>query len=53
MNRLGDDFLAGAGFPGDENRARRPRHCFEQLKQLAHRTAPAENAFELVALLQL
>ena len=53
MNRARDDFLAGAGFAGDQDRARRRRHGFEQLKQRAHGGAAADEPLELVALLQL
>ena len=53
MNRARDDFLAGAGLAGHENRARRRRDGFEQLKERAHRRAAADEPLELVALLQL
>jgi hypothetical protein len=38
------------GFAGDQNRAGRARHCFEQLKQGLHGPAAAEDAAELIAL---
>ena len=45
--------FAGPGFAGDQDRAVRARHCLEQLKQLLHRAAAAENSAELVPLFEL
>ena len=53
VNRARDDFLAGAGLAGDENRAVGRRDGFEQLKQPRHRAALADDALEAVALLEL
>ena len=53
MDRARHDFLAGAGFAADQNRARRARDGLERLKQIAHRPTAADDAFEAVALLQL
>ena len=51
MDRARDDFLAGAGLAGHEDGARRRRHGLQQLKQVAHRRAAADEPFELVSLL--
>ena len=53
MNGARHDFLAGAGLAGDQDRAVRSRHRLEQMKQLLHRTAAAENPAELVPILEL
>jgi putative methionine-R-sulfoxide reductase with GAF domain len=53
MNRPRDHFLTSTGFAGHENGAAGRRHRFEQLKQLAHRRAAADEPFEPIALLQL
>ena len=48
-----DDFLPGARFARDENRAVRRGDRFEQLEQPRHRPALADHALEPVALLEL
>src|SRR5205814_9853576 len=53
MNRASNDFFTGAGLASNQNRARRSRHGFEQLKQLAHCAAAPENPLELIALFEL
>src|SRR5258705_13933658 len=52
MNRAGDDFFAGAGFPGNKNCAVGGRHGFKQLKHPRHSAALADHAFESVSLLE-
>ena len=53
MDSSGDDFLARAGFPSNEDRAVRACHGLKQVKQLLHRPASPENSAELIALLEL
>ena len=53
MNRARDDFLAGAGLAGDQDRAVGRRDGLEQLEQPLHRPALADDAFEAVALFEL
>jgi hypothetical protein len=47
------ELLAGAGFPRDQHGARRRRDGFEQLKQVAHDTAAANQAVDPVSVLEL
>ena len=44
VNRARDHFLAAAGFARDEDRAARRRDGLEQLEQLRHRAALADDA---------
>ena len=53
MDRARDHLLAGARFPADENRAVGGRDRFEQLKQVRHRAAFPDHAFEPVSLFEL
>ena len=53
VNRPRGELLAGAGFAGDQHRARRGRDDLEQLKQVAHHPAAADEAVDAVALFEL
>ena len=53
MDGSRDDFLARAGFAGDEDRAGRGGDRFEQLEEIPHRAAAADDAVEAEALLKL
>ena len=53
MNRAGDDFLAGPGLAGDQDRAVRAGHRLEHVKERLHRPALSEDAAESIALLEL
>ena len=53
VNRPRRELLAGAGLAGDEHRARRRRDGLEQLKEIAHRAAAADQAVDAIALLEL
>ena len=53
VNRLGGELLAGAGLARDEHRARRAGDDLEQLKQVAHDPASADEPVDAIALLQL
>ena len=53
VNGASDDLLAGSGFSGNENRAVRPGHGLEQMKQLLHRPAAPQDAAKLIALFEL
>jgi hypothetical protein len=53
MDRARDHLLAGSGFAGDENRRRRRRNRFDQLKQRAHRRAAADDRAGSKALVKL
>ena len=53
VNGARDELLAGAGLAGDENRAAGLRHGLEQLEQLPHHLALADDALEAVPLLEL
>ena len=48
-----DDFLSRSGLTGDEERAVRGRDGLQQLKQVSHRAALADDPFEPIALLEL
>ena len=50
---LGRQLLAGAGLPRDEDRARARGHRLQQVEQLAHAGAAADQALEPVAFLDL
>ena len=47
MQRLGDQFLAGAGFAGDQHRARVRREPAHRVEQLLHAGAATDEAVEL------
>ena len=53
MNGPRDHFLAGPRFAGDQDRAARPSHRLQQLKQRLHGSAAAENAAKLIPLFEL
>ena len=57
MNHVGDDFLAGAALPGDEDVGLRRRHRIDQIVDLVHRLAREyrreSRLHELEALLEL
>ena len=53
VDRARDHFLAAARFPRHENRAVGRGHGFEELKQLLHRPALPDDAFETIAFLEL
>src|SRR5204862_641364 len=53
VNRLRDQFLAGARLAADEDRGVRPRDLRHLLADAVHRAAGPENVREVVALAQL
>src|SRR3954464_11818135 len=53
MNCPGGEFLAGAGFARDENGTRRRGDGLEQLEQLAHDTAVADESVDAIPILEL
>ncbi len=52
VNRVGDQFLAGPGFAGDQNGRAAGRHLGHQVQDLQHALAFADDVGEAVALLQ-
>ena len=52
MNRLGDQFLARAGFAGDQNGRTARRHLHHQIEHAQHAVALADDVGETVALLE-
>ena len=53
MDRFGRELLAGPGLTGDEHRARRRGNDLQQLKEIAHDGAAADEAVDAITLLQL
>jgi hypothetical protein len=53
MNRSRDHLLAGAGLAGDEDRCRRRRNGFDQLKERSHRRALAGHRSQTESLVEL
>ena len=52
MNRLGDEFFAGAGFAGDEDGGAGGRDLGDKVEHLEHPLAFADNIGERIALLE-
>ena len=53
VDGTGDELLAGAGFTGHQDRAGRARYGLQYLEELAHRSAPSDDSFEPIPLLEL
>ena len=53
MDRARGELLSGAGLSGDQDRARSCRDGLEQLKQVAHHAAAADEPIDAIALLEL
>ena len=52
VDGLGDQFFAGAGFAGDQNRRAAGRHLPHQVEHAQHALALADDVGEAVALLE-
>ena len=53
VDRPRRQFLARPGFTGDEHRARRRGHGFQQLEQVAHHAAAPDQAIDAISILEL